>query len=122
MLGIPLLVIFGFHVGFMLITAVGVGLGRVDACGDNLPLWICVGPFAGALEALEGGQSILGALAGGFNLPFTLWGLISMDYAILRQGGFVGNFTALLRVGLGLATLATIVFALISIVGNRRFL
>ena len=61
MLGIPLLVIFGFHAGFMLVTAVGRGLGFVDECGDNLPLWICVGPFAGALEALDGGQSILGA-------------------------------------------------------------
>lgn len=121
MLGIPLLVIFAIHIGLMLVTAVGVGLDRIDACGDNLPLWICIGPFAGALEALEGGQSILGALAGGFNLPFTLWGLISMDYEILRQDGFVGNFTAVLRVGLGLATLAVIVSALISIVGNRRF-
>ena len=122
MLGISLLAIFALHVGMMLITAVGVGIGQIDACGSNMPLWICVGPFAGALQALDGGQSILGALAGGFNLPFTLWGLISLDYVILNQGGFIGNFTALLRVGLGLATLAAIVAGLITVVGGRRLL
>ena len=52
MLGISLLVIFGMHVGMMLITAVGVGIGQIDACGSNLPVWICVGPFAGALHCL----------------------------------------------------------------------
>ena len=120
MLGIPLLVVIALHGGLMLVTAVGLGLGQIDACGSNLPLWVCVGPFSSVLQALEGGQSILGALAGGFNIAFTLWGLISMDYVILNQGGWVGNFTAFFRIGMGVVTLATIVAALITIVGGRR--
>ena len=120
MIRIPLIVIMAFHVVFAIATAAGQGVGVVDSCGENVPRFICYGPFEGVLDRLDEGINLIEALLGGFQIMYTLWGILSMDYAILDQGGALGNITFIIKLAFGVTTFVAIVSTMVNLMGGRR--
>ena len=108
------------HIAFMLGTAIGIGTGHVESCGENIPLWICIGPFADIMDALDEGVNLLAAIAGGYGIFSSLWSIISMNYEMLNQDGFFGTFGAIIRILSAVAGFSAIVYTILALIGSVR--